>query len=512
MADIVYRANLKAAKFPLLSELQGRTVIVRGQDQNYSQGLVPREQADSAAGIPQIYYCHNVIPTDLGYKSVGYQEVVPAYFPEGVGLTSPLILRTGTGESASLVSDSLGNLHVLETGTSVWLTPAGAPSPELVAGKRITVAFVSGVTYIFISRLGCYTYDWNSQEFSEVTLTGLDVSQIIGVAGNKGYLIAYSEDSIAWSSVITPTDFTPSLETGAGGGGIEGARGELVTIESVYGGMIVFTSANAVAAIASDNVRYPYNFVEVTGAGGLIDPEHVSYDANSGAVYAYTTSGLQTVSLRQALTIFPEVTEFISGEYLEDFDEVTNEFSITSVPGAVLAKKLAVVADRYLIISYGVNELTYAIYYDTALKQFGKLKVTHTACFELERTDREIPRRSIAFLNASGRVTALDSDIISDVSNGVMLLGKYQYVRSRRLTMQNVSFENVNAGDNFSLSVISSLDGKNDDLIKQGFLISSRGKQRSYNFFQTGLNHSILLKGAFHAVSLVLTFTVHGGR
>lgn len=512
MADIVYRANLKAADIPLLSELQGRTVIVRGQDQNYSQGLVPQGQADSAVGIPQVYYCHNVIPADSGYKSVGYQEVVPAQFPESVGLSSPQILRTGAGDSAAIVSDAAGNIYVLETGSTVWITPAGAPAPASIAGRRITAAFVSGITYIFISGFGCYTYDWSTQEFNLVTLTGLDVSTIIGIAGNKGYLLAYSEDSIAWSSVIDPTDFTPSLETGAGGGGIEGARGELVTIESVYGGMIVFTSANAVAAIASDNIRYPYNFVEITGAGGLIDPEHVSYDANSGAVYAYTTSGLQTVSLRQAQTIFPEVTDFISGEYLEDFDEVTGEFTVISAPGAVLAKRLAVIADRYLILSYGVNSLTHALYYDTALKQFGKLKKNHTACFELERTDREIPRRSIAFINASGQVMTLDSDIVSDASNGVMLLGKYQYVRSRHLTLQNVSFENVNPGDNFTLQAITSYDGKNPGFTKSGFLIASSGKYRSYNFFQTGLNHSILLRGAFHAVSLVLTFTIHGAR
>ena len=54
MAQQVYRANLLAANFPLLSENMGRTVIVGQIDQNVSKSADPAGQDKTHnAGIPQ---------------------------------------------------------------------------------------------------------------------------------------------------------------------------------------------------------------------------------------------------------------------------------------------------------------------------------------------------------------------------------------------------------------------------------------------------------------------------
>jgi len=205
----------------------------------------------------------------------------------------------------------------MQYGDTSWSAVTGAPTPANIAGKRMTAAFVSGTPYIFFAEVGCYTYDFvtNTMSASALTFDAPTVeADMIGIAANRGYLIAYSPDSVYWSSTLDPTDFVASLTTGAGGGQLEGARGVIVTIESVHGGFIVFTNNNAVSAVASDNSRFPYNFSEITGAGGVTDPDYVSYDANSAAVYAYTTGGLQQVSLKSATTVFPDVTDFISGD------------------------------------------------------------------------------------------------------------------------------------------------------------------------------------------------------
>jgi hypothetical protein len=515
MGDLVYRGNLKTASFPFLSELFGRSVIVRGQDQNYVGGLAAKESLDSSVGVPQLYYCHNVVPIDNGYKSVGYIEYTSAAYPSTAGFQQSNVIRDGAGNSAQLAVDAVGNLYVMEKGTSTWVTPSGGPSAASIAGKRISVSLVSGTTYIYFENVGCYVYDWGTSTFSSQALAGLVAANIIGVAGNAGYLLAYSADAIAWSSTIDATDFIPSLTTGAGGGNVEGARGEIVTVEEVYGGIIIFCEENAVAGVYSGNARYPYNFNAITGAGGLTNPFHTAQDTGSGSVYAYTTSGLQLLNLKQAQPVFPECTDFLSGSLLEDYDEITNELVLQDASGQELLKRLTLIADRYLIISYGITELTHAIFYDIGYKQFGRLKINHTDCFEFVAYNTgtvEIPKRSVAFLGAGGSINILNTDIVAAGSNGVMLLGKFQYVRTRLLTMQQVEFENVNPGDTFNLYLFPSLNGKVLLPAVTGTQLGNSGKVRRYGFRYTALNHTIAAIGAFTAVSFVLTMTVHGAR
>lgn len=513
MSDIPYRGNLKTATFPFLSELFGRSVIVKKQDQNYVGGMATKESLDSSIGIPQLYYCHNVVPIDNGYKSVGYTEYIAAAYPSTAGFGAVNTIRDDLGNSALITTDAVGNVYVMEAGTSVLVIPGGTPAAATIAGKRVTVAFVSGVTYIYFAEVGCYTYDWGTGNLSVQALAGITAADILGLVGNQGYLIAYSINAVAWSSTIDPTDFVPSLETGAGGGNIEGIRGALVTIEEVYGGMIAFAANNAVGIVSSGNVRYPFNFIPITGSGGITDADNVAQDTGAGSVYAYTTSGIQFVNLRAAAPAFAEVTDFLGGSLMEDFNEITNELVLIDASGSEIQKRLALIADRYLVISYGVNLLTHALYFDTAYKQFGRLKTTHTDCFEFTAYTPgsvEIPKKSVAFITAGGGISILDSDIVSANSNGVMLLGKFQYIRDRTLTLQEVSVENVNPGDTFELLDLPSIDGKNFLPAVTGYLAASLGKQRSYNFFSTALNHTLVYKGAFTAVSFVMKFTMHG--
>lgn len=518
MTAAVYRANLKVSSMPMLSELHGRSVIVRGQDQNVVPNMVEKSSltdADTALGIPQIYYCHNVVPNAHGYQSVGYEfHKSPAAGSEI--FTHTLNLRDSAGNLGYLGVTASGELAILERTYTEWaINVTDAPDPATILGKRASVAFVSGVTYIYFANVGCYTYDFTTHAFTAVTLAGVVAADIIGIAGAFGYLLVYSVDSIAWSSTVDPTDFAPSLSTGAGGGQVEGSKGTITTIETVYGALIIFTSGNAVAGIHSNNVRYPFTFTEIAGSGGLSDPNFVSYDAGSGSIYAYTTSGMQSITARQAVNVFSEVTDFLSGQYLEIFNEDTLELEQINISG-VIQKRLVVVNDRYLIISYGsTTALTHALYYDTSYKQWGRLKVDHADCFEYQLYDQtlfETPRKSIGFLKADGSIYSLDLALNNISNNGVMILGKFQFVRTRLLTLQSAELENINAGASFHLYDYPSLDGKNWEDPVIGYLATDIGKYREYSFRTTGINHSLLWKGSFNAVSLVLSFTANGGR
>jgi hypothetical protein len=72
MAQISYRANLSAAIFPMTLARAGRSVIIPGPDQNFDRRVDPQGEQKSA-GIPQIIYAENVIPTADGYQSVGFR-------------------------------------------------------------------------------------------------------------------------------------------------------------------------------------------------------------------------------------------------------------------------------------------------------------------------------------------------------------------------------------------------------------------------------------------------------
>jgi hypothetical protein len=248
-------------------------------------------------------------------------------------------------------------------------------------------------------------------------------------------------------------------------------------------------------------------------SGGMTSLDLVSWDANSSGLYVYTTSGLQLISTQQTQTTNTEITDFISGSNFEDYDDVTKTFTETHLV-APMTKKLTVVADRYLVISYGVSGLTHAIVYDLITKRYGKLKVPHVQCFTYELPSvgiLETPRQSFAFLQTDGKVVRVDFDIASTTSNGTAILGKYQYVRARNLILDTICLESTRVGQSFALTLMTALDGKNP-VNSTPDLLSASGQQRLYGTRAEGKNHSLLLEGGFMLNSLILQFHIGSKR
>lgn len=578
MSQVTYRANLSAKGFPFLARNWGRTIIVPQYDNTFSRQLTSPEDTDRDVGLSQIYYCHNVMPHQQGFQSIGYQQVINPVnvsdFITILNLGASSAYRLYVGYTAS------GKLYTYELGTWILQGTYGA-------GKLLTTATAQGVTYLYIEGTGCLTYDPTLFAFAPVTLTGLEISAVKGICSVAGYLVAWSSylpaitftcdtvgtsnvltnvssttglvvgqfltggsipdgvvilsidsptqitiseaaintavltsitrkeiaPAVYWSSTIDSTDFTPSLTTGAGGGAVESVRGDITCCVAHNLGFVIYTTGNVVIAIYSGNSRFPFNFREIPGSGSLADIEQVTFDANSGNHYAYTTSGLQLVSSTSTQTIFPEVTDFLAGQLLEDFNEATYEFSTIAVQ-AHLITELSLVSDRYLVISYGVDSLTHALIYDLTSKRWGKLKIDHVTCFEYivpSSIVTETPRQSIAFFQSNGAVQVVDFSVTSDNSYGVIILGKYQFVRARTLQLDEVDIENIPTGSATTVVDLVALDGKNTAPTEL-FLETEDGLYRKYLSRTIGLNHSLLIKGSFSLVSLVMRFSVHGKR
>lgn len=514
MSQVRYRANLSAKSWPLVSDYFGRSVIVgsASHDQNFNRQVYSAEDPDKDIGIPQIYYAHNVMPTSQGFQSIGYVPMIPG--PAGVtNLQKIYALHYATG-SAYLTIHPDGRAFTLVYGASAQWVQINSVNSTL--DKVVTVANISGVSYVYISGAGCYAYNPIGNTLDPVVLSGLVAANVIGIVGAVGYMIAWSVTAIAWSSTIDPTDFVPSLITGAGGGGVEQAKGPLTIAIATSQGFTVYTPANAVAAIYSGNARFPFNYRELAQAGGLTSYDSIDSDTSDAVQYAYTTAGLQSIGSNSSQLVFPELTDFLSGKLMEDFDETTDTFIQTDVVS--IKKSLAIIGGRYLVISYGITEYTHAIVYDTGLKRFGKLKVTHVQAFEwllAPSQVTEIAKQSIGFMKSNGDIVRVDftSNDADSVHNGVIVLGKYQYVRARTLVMEETILENCKIGAVFSCSLMVSYRGKIINEIVLGSDVSEAGsKARTYRFHKTGMNHSLLLKGSFYLTSLQLTFSVGGQR
>lgn len=510
MALIQHRINLDSPTFPLLSELLGRTIIVRGSDQTHPQTFATQIAADP----PQLYYAHNVLPTPYGYQSVGFNSFIPStIYTDFIDVIT--LREAATGLTALLGLTKSGKVLISTLAVPAW-TEIVTSDAAVVRGLNITLAFVHGITYVYFYKLGCYKYDFTLGELVPVILGGLDPLTIRGIVSSNGYMLAFGDgNSVAWSSVLDPTDFIPSLATGAGAGLIEGAQGETVAAIAIQGGIIFLNATNATSALYQSNGRYPFMFNTVVGCGGLSDPKFAAYlSLDSTSAYAYTTSGLQAINPRQAEFIAPEITEFLSGRRLEDFNESTLVLTVTT-PNNVIKKKLTWVADRYLIVSYGDELLTHALVVDILLLRIGKLKIDHVAIFEFTLYDQtvfETPKKSIGILKADGSIVVVDTDISAENSNGVAILGKYQYVRERWLQLQSVDIENINGSNSFNLYDMVTLDGKTLQTPIAGYDTGNTGLSKTYKFHATGLNHSLLAKGRFNLVSGILSFNIAGKR
>lgn len=507
MTQINYRANLTAAELPFLTDFQGRTIIVPGPDQNFSRQLSSPRNKDKDVGIPQAYYAENMIPTDAGYTSVGYLQVGYPPADGNIGFYDIFLVRDPNENVAYLGVCTDGSNYILNAANTAWVKI----NSVLPGVGGITSAHVNGETYIYFGSVGCYKYVFATGLLTSVTLTALTPANILGITASNGFMLAYTKTDLLISSSVDPTDFTPSLATGAGGGPVQSTKAVITCVVPHVVGVMVYTKKNIVAGYYTGNASYPFTWKELVSSGGLSDISQVAYDGNTTDQYAYTTDGLQDVTPNSASCVFPQLTDFIAGSQYESFDLASNTFIQQSL-AIPMQKAIAQVSSRYLLISYGITELTDIVHYDIALARFGKLKLSHVTCFEyalLDSSVNEIPRRSIGLLQKDGTIKVVVMSYDTTGSNGILILGKYQYERNEYLKMIDVSLENIRSTSNFNCQVLSSIDGKNT-IPATTSLLYNNGTFRKYGCNTTGLNHSLVLSGAFHISSLELNLTSAG--
>lgn len=551
MAQLIFRGNLNAARFPLVSTFSGRTIIAPQYDQNFQKlANFSGGDQDRDIGIPQIFYMHNVMPTAEGLQSVGYFNAVPALALTATDFDSAFTIRD-VDENKGLFVPAVGKNYIYNANNAAWQSINPIAPGTISANTMVTVAQIHGHTYLFYQKNECYEYDFTTNTISVVPLTALTVANINGICAAVTYLIAWDDDNtIFWSSVLTETDFTPSLATGAGSEIPNDVKGRIIVCLPIPNGFVIYTTKNAVLASYTGNIRFPWVFREIPGSAGVTTPQDVTWEANIGFHYAWTTSGLMKIEKTGAEPVFPEATDFVANRVFEDYDSSNGVLTQQNLM-ADLVIKLTMIGTRYLILSYGVTPIifTHALIYDAVLKRFGKLRITHVDCFDwpepnlfgvqtyadllgrtyaslspttyaelsLQQITASKPKRSIAFLQSNGTVKILDFSLANTASqlgiHSVLFIGKFQFVRTRTLVHINTEVENVpNAVGNFSLTLLNTFDGKNFQAAFNPPIVTQNESYRSYGGKLTGLNLTLLFQGQFNLVSYLMTALAGGDR
>lgn len=562
MAQVPFRVNLSAATFPLVSTYMGQSVVIPNLDESSYRRRQGADIPEYDLGVPQIYYCENVMPETQGYKSIHYVDTLQA--PTSITDFNKVIpLRDILGNRGLLGLTTSGKAFIFSTVASyTWVDITAAIGTW--NGQESSVAYINGITYICLSKHDVYKVDLVANTLTSVTLLGIVKTDVTCISSCSSYMFLFTDTQVAWSSTINPEDFVPSLISGAGGGSIQGLQGIIIYVGVINGGLAIYSTVNIVIVQYTQNFQEPFNYNPAINSAGINSSKQVAEYADNGCNYAWTGGGLLKITIQGCLPVFPEVTDFLSSRQIEDFHlfQLT-QFVVTQLT-ANINVKLTFVGDRYLIISYGITTYTYALVYDTVLNRWGKLKVPHVDCISLNMavntplTFAQVtqsyaalaaqayadlvglgnsapdPRRTCMFVSNTGKLTLMTAEY-NDLKYGsiviaggefvgsLILLGKYQLARSEMTTLHRIDIEGVSMNNpSMQVSMYKSLDGKTVDVplfigleqstIGTPILTYSGENIRKYETRFTGVNHSILIQGVFNINSMSLWVTKAGRR
>lgn len=547
MAEYRFRGALNAASFPLVSTMQGRTVIQPQLDNNVKTTQAFYGTAESADySIPQLLYCENAVPTAEGLQSVGYEQII-AELTGATDFDQAITLRDAD-ENNFLFTPAAGKNYIYRAITGAWIST----NPIAAADKAVTRAYVNGRTFICYATLGVYEYDSVANTFNKLTLIGITDAEVEGISASNNYMILFSGITVYWSSLINPLDVVPSLTTGAGFAIPQDVKARITAIVGTAGGFIIYTAKNAVAAVYTQNIRAPFSFKEISNAGGITSYEQVTSDQNAGPQYAWTTGGLQKITTQGAEAVSAEVNDFLAGRLWESWDASSKRLILHREVAAEFQVKLTYIASRYLVISYsptGSGVYSYCLIFDTILKRWGKLKIDHVDCFsypypnvygDLSYEDLALfsyedlgdvsyaglatglesdppSKKTLAFLKSNGEVQLALLDYNKEVTQqGVAIFGKFQLTRARMLGLQLLELESlVDLNDSSPDTVVNalvSLDGKNMDYAYPMHLLRQSSGSQQWAKRVIGLNVAISVEGTFALSSYLLTTTNEGTR
>lgn len=378
MANTTFQADLLSTAFPYSFKELGSCVIAPTALETSKQtpSSLHGTDAERQAGYSHGYYLENVIPTARGYSSAGFTKL--AQCPSSVPFEHVIEVRSADN---SLVQIGVRNANIyISKPDGTWKTSTVLRD----AGVAPQTAVVRGTTYVYFGTFTVYEYDSSTNELIIASIPALGSTTIRGIVSAGAQLVVHDEETIYYSSVLDALDFQKDLATGAGSTKVLALRGSISFCAALGSNFVIYTQYNAVIAKGTGSLAFPFIFNEISGSIGAVKLEHVAGNSNTGVHIVYTTAGFQQVSTEGAEFIWPELGDGISRGLLPTIDTLTETPKLVDVDK--LNVRMSFIADRWVCVSLGsdpeVLVYTDCFLFDTSLKRWGRLKVSHTCIFQ----------------------------------------------------------------------------------------------------------------------------------
>lgn len=561
-----FKLAFNNARIPLVSSQASRAVFVPGIEAGSRavQGAAGSKESTMDYQAAQLIYAENVMPVPTGIRSVGYsQQVAPTV---NTAFDSVFALRD-ENENTVLYSPSAGKNYIYDDVAAAWTTtahneifyPLTVKTGYDPANSRVTYAYVDGFTFVCFSRLlasddsdmSIMVWDTATKELKPAgaLLASLPYSagEIDGISSSNGYLLIFSGLSVAWAG-FNGTAFDYQIYangalTGSGWQTPEDIKAPITALIGLPGGFVIFTGKNAIAAnYHAQSLGTPWVFREVPNAGGLESYEQATVEGSRGTIVAYTTSGLQTISLNSSEIEHSDVADFIATRLIERYNLESHQFT-RGATNLDFYVKLSNVANRYTVISYGTYPKVYsfALVYDSALKRWGKLRMVHRDCFywnygvlqgdltyaalgdisydypELTTYDATAEvsnaftaaQHSLAFLKASGEVVIADwsNSLRGSTDEAVAIIGRVQLTRTSNVQFNRTEIEGLRTGE---VLVAPSYDGANLAAPVELVTIQADNLLRVDGGMIDCKNFNLIVQGTFDLSTIIIEGTTSG--
>lgn len=549
------------ANLPPLSGSAQRAVLQAGLDSAPRTPRVFMGDEDSADyNMVQVVYAENVMPSAHGVKSVGFTAVTGAGPAADFDTVFPL---RDADENAVYYSPSKGKNYVYDQETNTWVPttmsviwdPLVLHADSDPTTSKVTYAYVDGKTFICYSRLKSNDTEpidmsimqWDSATQTLIPATGMvsnlpfAAGTIDGISSSNGYLLVWSGLEIAWA-FFNGTDFNYEIYaagsfTGSGNQIPEDIQGPITAILGISGGFVAFSARNCISAnYHSQTIQSPWVFKEVTDAGGLESYEQATVESSLGKLMAYTSAGLQTITLNSAEHAHPAIADFFTRREVELYDFDTHMLSTVALSADTFVK-LTAVGNRYIVISYGffTGIFSFALIYDIALARWGKIRLRHRDCFaynyalesansvayaalldvtyqalaEVAYGDLSIPQdvitpapRALAFLTEDGTVQLASwaARPIDPLDASVVILGRVQLTRKNNIQLNRVEIDGLNSG---AVYIQASTNGRTIARVEETELVEQEDDYYCAGCMVDCKNFNIAIEGMFDISTVI---------
>lgn len=265
--------------------------------------------------IPVICYDgFNFLPTQYGYSS---------YF--GVNSKIEIDALTSRIDDIFIVqTDALRNILVALAEDGIWTKEGNASGawsnivPLTLPTGSIHLKWtkcVIGSDILMYQEGGASAYVINTGNSFIPTAF---VPSFLNMAGQMGIFKAGgrlgfwdSDNSVSWANADSYSDFTPSLETGAGNAKFQQVVGKIVAILQHGNGFIIYCTKSVVVVVRSADANYFWSSDTVFNNNGISYYNQVVMGQPDTTHFAYTTFGFAHIENGKAEYILAEIFSYL---------------------------------------------------------------------------------------------------------------------------------------------------------------------------------------------------------